>query len=340
MRVDVFINRMAGNVDVERLRKEIHQALFRCQTHFWFPDTIEKLHAEVRARVVEGTDGLVFCGGDGTVNTALHPLMSLKHEGKELPACCVIPVGTANDLASFSGVSRRIGKAARVLLEGRPKPIDILEIRTEDALAYMVTNGGIGLAADTAHNVNRLKSAVKSRAQDESSSVSAQILFSATQWAIRGLGPTVYDLAVIKEMMAWKSSNWKIRVSVPNQTTYMTRSAMLLISNQPTVGGNFTTAAFTRNDDGKFNVLICEPGTMTNVVRSVVEMRRGLAPSSKKTVQFETDVLVLEAVNGSRPMRFFGDGEILFHEARRLEIRCIEKPIAFWVSSEDSGEGH
>lgn len=335
MRFDVFLNPLAGNANADAVKTGVQRALFRCETRFWAPVGIPALHAQMRACVNEGTDGFIFCGGDGTVNTALKPLIELKREGVKLPISCVIPVGTANDLAFGSGISRRIDRAARALLEGRPKEIDVLEIISGDEKAYMITNGGIGLTAVTADGVNRFKHALKRNATDEAGPKWKRTLFSAAQMGVRNLGPKIYDLAVARELMLWNSANWRVRVSIPGRMTFMTKSPLVLVSNQAKIAGGFTTAPFTRNDDGAFNVLVVEPVKVRHLAKALLEMKSGHSPSARESVRFETSSVLFEADGKSPPFGFFGDGETLFRNVRKVEINCISPGVPFQVMSEE-----
>jgi len=330
MKVDVFLNRLAGNADLGSLREGIRRALFRCEVEFWMPEGVPALHQQIRDCIRNGTDGLLFCGGDGTINQTLKPLLEARREGVTLPKCAVIPMGTANDLATSSGISRRVDRAARAMLEGTPRLIDVLEIREESGqTAYMITNGGVGLAAFTADNVNRFKHSIKALAQDPGAAQLQRLIFGGAQSFIKSLGSRVYELGVARELMLWSSSDWRIRVTAPGRDPVVTRSPLILISNQSKIGGNFTSAPFTRNDDGLFNVLIIEPHSLPSVARAIFDMRRGHLPRSPEVIRFETSELELEATDESRPMVFFGDGEILFRDSRKLRLRCLHPGVPF-----------
>lgn len=66
-----------------------------------------------------GSAVVVVCGGDGTVAEVLPELA-----GRDR-SLGLLPAGTCNDLARALGIPVRLEPALRVLLEGRPRPIDL-----------------------------------------------------------------------------------------------------------------------------------------------------------------------------------------------------------------------
>ena len=71
------------------------------------------------AAIARGCPVVVVCGGDGTVAEVLPELAG---QGTSLG---LLPAGTCNDLARALGVPRSAEPAVRVLVEGRPRPIDL-----------------------------------------------------------------------------------------------------------------------------------------------------------------------------------------------------------------------
>ncbi|MBU6429197.1 MAG: diacylglycerol kinase family lipid kinase, partial [Cyanobacteria bacterium REEB65] len=72
-----------------------------------------------REAIRDGCQLIVVAGGDGTLNEALQPVV-----GTDV-ALGLIPVGTANILARELGIPLDPAAAARVLLDGHPRPIDV-----------------------------------------------------------------------------------------------------------------------------------------------------------------------------------------------------------------------
>ena len=96
--------------------------------------------AKHRAREARdgGFDALVAVGGDGTVNEALNGL-----EGSGIPVA-ILPTGTANVLARDLGLPFDPDGAARVAARGRPRTIDIGEVRTTAGVRRFLCCAGAG----------------------------------------------------------------------------------------------------------------------------------------------------------------------------------------------------
>ncbi len=111
-------------------------------------ETKEAGEATIHARQAmdAGCDTVLACGGDGTVHEILQSLV-----GTEV-ALGVIPLGTANALASDLGLTGAPAKVARKLLEAEPKRISVGRIHYQDQAGnpdsrYFVVAAGIGADA-------------------------------------------------------------------------------------------------------------------------------------------------------------------------------------------------
>ena len=96
--------------------------------------------------VRRGSDfDLVVCaGGDGTLNEAVSGLMRLEKR----PPLGYIPGGTCNDVASTLGIPRDPVAAARAILGGTPRAIDIGAFGTDRWFTYVA---GFGAFTDVAY---------------------------------------------------------------------------------------------------------------------------------------------------------------------------------------------
>jgi len=79
-------------------------------------------HAKELAAAHAANYDIVAClGGDGTLGETIAGLMELDHR----PPVGYIPLGTTNDMAATLGLPKDATRAAEVILEGVPIPIDI-----------------------------------------------------------------------------------------------------------------------------------------------------------------------------------------------------------------------
>lgn len=96
-----------------------------------------------REAMERGCDTVLVCGGDGTVHEVLQPLVGTG------VALGVLPLGTANALASDLGLSGSPSKAIRALLEARPVdvPVGRIRYRAQDGspqCRYFTVAAGVG----------------------------------------------------------------------------------------------------------------------------------------------------------------------------------------------------
>jgi len=102
--------------------------------------------ALTREAVARGCDAVLVCGGDGTVHEVMQALV-----GTDV-ALGVVPMGTANALASDLGISRIPEKAIRSLLQAQPTQVPVGRITFNDSNGspqsrYFTVAAGIGADA-------------------------------------------------------------------------------------------------------------------------------------------------------------------------------------------------
>lgn len=102
--------------------------------------------ALAREAVARGCDSVIVCGGDGTVHEVLQCLVGTS------VALGVVPMGTANALASNLGLDKSPAKAIQALLTARPVqiPVGRISYRTtdgEERCRYFTVAAGVGADA-------------------------------------------------------------------------------------------------------------------------------------------------------------------------------------------------
>lgn len=96
-----------------------------------------------RQALERGCDTVLVCGGDGTVHEVLQPLVGTA------VALGVLPLGTANALASDLGLARSPEIAIRMLLQANPVPVPVGRISFvrpdgEQQTRYFTVAAGVG----------------------------------------------------------------------------------------------------------------------------------------------------------------------------------------------------
>lgn len=331
MRVSVIINPKAGTVDPDKIIQKVSEALFRCDLHFHISKSTESMTEFISQEITEKTDVFVVCGGDGTINTTLQVVMKLNQEMKELPAFCLIRSGTANDLAHEMGISNKIDEAARQILEGKIKKIDVLAISNGEETKYMLTNGGMGIPAITADRANQVRGLLQQMVLNSESSGLLRELSNITYHTIKKMGSSIYTTMLLETLHKWKPEGWDLEVEFLNETKMSTKAPFILVNNQTTVGQKYLPAPFTANDDGQVNLLIIEEQKLPGQLKAIYKVARGSLREGSKIKSFETSEFTVRSKNLNRGITFFGDGEILFRNSNQIKVKCLKRHISMVV---------
>ncbi|WP_017378629.1 diacylglycerol/lipid kinase family protein [Paenisporosarcina sp. TG-14] len=142
----LLYNGQAGQVTVENslslvvgtIAMHCHQ-LTIVQTH----STEEFTQACINA---SNADVLFLMGGDGTLHTAVQVLGNVN----EFPIIGLLPSGTCNDFARTLGIPLSLSEAAKALVNGDTKHIDIAQINNNLFMNF----AGIGLITEASENIN------------------------------------------------------------------------------------------------------------------------------------------------------------------------------------------
>ena len=325
MRVSVVINPRAGAVLISYLRKKIHESLFRCDLKFYFSHSKEDYLDFLREEIEKKTSAFLICGGDGTLNETLQVLMALKETHDQIPPLALVSSGTANDLAFEMGISRRVDRAARLIFEGQPKAIDVIELKSETTKKYMITNGGIGIPAQAAMGANHVKGLLQKLARDESLSLPAQLAGLTSYRLTKSLGPALYSAILVRSILSWSPENWEFQIeSKETGLKLKTHAPFLLVNNQSYIGGKHVVAPLTQNQDGKVNLSLFESKDLYSRLASAYRVRSGKTLQDPNLKSFELQNFSIESSAPDQEFLFFGDGEVLFKGCKRLDIQCVK----------------
>jgi YegS/Rv2252/BmrU family lipid kinase len=171
-----------------------------------------------------GERALVVVGGDGSVHTAVATLLSRGELSADRPIG-LIPLGTGNDLARTLGIPLDPAAAARALLAGRSRPLDLV---VDDAGGVVVNAVHLGVGAEAAEKASALKDRL-GRAAYAVGSVAA------------GAGATGWHLQVVVD---------GVPVDVDREVL------MVAVANGRTIGGGAPLAPDASPDDGLADVVV------------------------------------------------------------------------------------
>jgi diacylglycerol kinase family enzyme len=138
MRVMLVHNPTAGSGHpsraelVEALRNAGHETIYQSSND---PELERALDSDV--------DLALVAGGDGTVAN-----VALRLAARDLPLA-IIPIGTANNIASWLGVKGSAGEIISHLSRGTPRALDIATARGPWGTSLFVESAGVGFFAST-----------------------------------------------------------------------------------------------------------------------------------------------------------------------------------------------
>ena len=176
---------------------------------------------EVAAKRAAEFDVILCIGGDGTFNEVISGLYSV---GSKTPVA-YIPAGSTNDFANSLKLSKDLLQAARDVVEGTPRPLDIGRFN-DRYFSYIASFGAFTRAS-----------------------------YATSQSLKNALGHFAYILSGVKEIASIRSKH--LRLTLADGTVFEDDYIFGAISNSTSVAGLLTLAPdLVDMNDGLFEVLL------------------------------------------------------------------------------------
>jgi diacylglycerol kinase family enzyme len=301
-KISVYINEKASQTSKEYWELELQKHLYRHQVRYITALTVDELKDSLAQDLKDETDYIFSIGGDGTANLIVQYIAYSKIK------LMIIPTGTANDMASELGIVRNIDKIMKVFKHRSFKRLDLIKINDK----FMMSNGGIGLAASVADTINRMR---KKHGRFKS--------------LMKRMGANIYTVFLSKMLLIDKLKMYRLKVEGEDSplTSSEISTPLIMINNQPVVGGKFYIAPQTTNNDGKMNVTIFLHRDKLSLIKCILNILLDRSNAHDPNfISFETDQLSLSSQSGE-DLCFFGDGEVLEYSNQfsiQLMPQCLE----------------
>lgn len=231
----VLSNRTAGNGRSE----ELDAALDVLERH----GSVDIAEAEDVEDVLDalGTRSLVVAGGDGTLH---HLANALSRKGRlgQLPVA-LLPLGTGNDMARLLGLPLEPADAARCVVRGRPRRLDVLRTDRDE---IVVNAAHLGLGAEASARASGLK---------------------------ESLGAAAYPLGAA--LAAASEPSWTCEVSIDGEILAEGEVALVGIGNGPSIGGGSPLVPSAVPDDGLLDVVVIDARDRGDLARLGLALREG-----------------------------------------------------------------
>ncbi|HET7677195.1 MAG TPA: YegS/Rv2252/BmrU family lipid kinase [Candidatus Limnocylindrales bacterium] len=240
----------------------------------------EEARRAVRDAVAAGVDVVAAAGGDGTARLAATELL-----GSET-ALAILPLGSVMNLARSLDVPRDLDPAARLVMEGPIRAIDVGEVEHGSRVVPFFEGASVGLSA---------------------------ALFAQAQEVDRGrLGGFVGALRVL---LGYRPHRMRLEL---DEEVVETRAVMIAVANGPYVGIGFTVAPEARLDDGCFDVRVFSHLSRWEAVAHLVSVAAGRRRYQPRVATYRSAHVT---ISGRHPLQCRADGIDLGRTPVSLRVR-------------------
>jgi len=286
LRFYAIVNPTAGRGAARRAWSTVRAVLEEAGAEVEMRETVGRGHAVelAEAAVALGWPAVVALGGDGTVHEVANGILRASDgRGETAAALGVVPVGSGNDFALLAGLSRDPALAARRLLGGERR-VDVGRVGER-----WFTNGvGVGIDARVAVEANRNR---------------------------RFRGMAIYLWALAKVLRSFRPP--VIRVEMDEGEVIDRPLTLVTVGNGGRHGGGFWICPGAKIDDGLLDVCICDGLSRPRILHFLPKVVRGTHVGAR-CVHMRRVRRV--RITSDSPLPVHADGEILFEDARELEI--------------------
>jgi diacylglycerol kinase (ATP) len=254
--------------------------------------TREPGHARrlVSAANLEGLDGIVAAGGDGTLFEVLNGLYD--HPASSHVPLGLIPVGTGNAFARDLGLSSRDWRSGIDLIAaGHKKAFDVGRVQSVDGTFHFLNIVGMGFPVDALRTAKKL----------------------------RKFGRSAFTLAVLREILRLKSSPLVIEFDGKRAEQ---ENIFVEVSNTRYTGASFLIAPEARPDDGLLDITLLCRLSRWRLLRLFPTIYRGTHLRFPEVSTFQAREVKLIAPAG---FPLLPDGE--FHGESPATITCLKRDL-------------
>jgi YegS/Rv2252/BmrU family lipid kinase len=248
------------------------------------PDQAQELAREFCARA---EPVVVAAGGDGTINSVAQALVGTT------TALGILPMGSGNDYARVLGIPQDLKEAAKILVSGQPRPVDVGEVQGR----FYLNSLGMGIDGQIAYDYQ-------------------------THRFLKG--EVGYLLATIFEVFRFRPVEMEVRTE---SWSFLGSLLTVAVMNGPWAGGGFCLAPQAKPDDGRLDLALI--GHYPRFVRLVVlpKTRDGSYLALKRTKLVPAKEVKIQA---ERPLVVHMDGELLPERISSLEVQIYPQALFVW----------
>jgi YegS/Rv2252/BmrU family lipid kinase len=289
----VFVNSVAGGgrapVYLARIQGLFES--FHIQAQFVATNSATELETSAQNSILQGRRTLFAMGGDGTFQALVNAAF-----GADV-LLGVLPSGGGNDFAAALGLPDDPLEAAQAILQGKPRFVDLVKVRTAEGRTRLYAGGGgIGLDAEAA----RYASGAYRRFPGRS-----RYIVSALR-ALAGFVPL------------------EVHIDFPGSDLIPqdTKALLAAVLNTPTYGAGLRLAPGAAVDDGSLHVVLIEDIGTLGVLRLLPRLMGSGELRTSRVKRWQARSVRLTT---HKPCLFHGDGEII--GSTPVEIEVVPRAI-------------
>ena len=230
-------------------------------------------------------DCVVLGGGDGTIQRAAAGCLD-----SGLPLG-ILPLGTANDLARTLGIPTDLVEAARLIVDGSVRRIDLST--ANDVFFFNVAHIGLG----------------------------ARIRSTLSPEIKRRWGSLSYARALAQTFAERRPFRANVK---QDDRVERVRSIQIAVGNGRYYGGGMTVSEDAEIEDGLLHVYSVAPVGFWKLLRTALPLMRGVANDPEAVQMLEARRLTIET---DRPMQVVADGERITTTPVEFEVLPSAIPI-------------
>jgi diacylglycerol kinase (ATP) len=200
-----------------------------------------------------GSQRIVVAGGDGS----MHAVVAALHRRNELSGAtlALLPLGTGNDFARGTDIPLDIEEAARLVIEGEPRPVDLIVDETGEVV---VNNVHVGTGAMASRKGSRWKTRL-----------------GAVGFGKVNLGRLGYPIGAV--LAIFNPPHRRLRVEIDGEVVNDVDRpvSVVAVGNGANVGGGTEITPEADPEDGRLDVMISFATSVGAKVASMARLQRG-----------------------------------------------------------------
>ena len=244
---------------------------------------------QITKEITSGKDNsVIVLGGDGTLHDTLNSFVDF-----ESNSLGIIPLGTGNDFAAAAGIPKDIKKAAEVIVNTPPRPIDYVQF---DSGLRCLNAFGMGIDVDVLKRAYAGKNTKRSK----------------------------YLRAFIVSLLKFKSHNFTVRYNGMEEKHF---GLIAAVGNGRQIGGGIKLFPDSKIDDGYLDLCIVDFVSKAKLLGAFLKLMRGKINKVKQTTAVR--VKEVEFIPDGENFTFQADGELYTNIP--VKVKVIENKLKFYT---------